>query len=95
MIETDLTSISTNGWYADSGKTVDLLRAVSTYGWYGITVGDLVDYFQVADFTLIIKRLEEMGLQIAASSDIGSLDITTNLEKSLQITTIKDFELKR
>lgn len=95
MIDTDLTAVSTHGWFADDGKTVDLLRAVGTHGWYGVTVGDLVEFFKTVDFTLIVKRLEEIGLEIQTEQDIDPLEIMTDLSKTLTISRIKDFELER
>jgi hypothetical protein len=94
-MSTDLTAVSTHGWFADDGKNVDLLRAVGTYGWYGITVGDLVDFFQTQDFTLIISRLREMGLEINMVETIDPVEIMLNLDNTLEIRTTKEFNLTR
>lgn len=94
-MSTDLTAVSTHGWFADDGNNVDLLRAVGTYGWYGITVGDLVDFFQTADFTLIISRLREMGLEINLIEEIDPVEIMTNMSNTVEIRTIKEFNLTR
>jgi hypothetical protein len=84
MIGADLESISTHGWFAGDGKAIDLLVSIGTQGWYGITIEDLGDLVETADFVLIIKRLEEMGLQMSSS-----------LQETVRITSMKDFELKR
>ena len=84
MIGADLESISTRGWFAGDGKAIDLLVSAGTQGWYGITIEDLGDLVETADFILIIKRLEEMGLQMSSS-----------LQETVRITSMKDFELER
>lgn len=95
MIDTDLTAVSTHGWFADEGKQVDLLRAVGTFGWYGITVGDLVEFFKTQNFTLIISRLKEMGLEINRVEEIDPVEIMTNLSNTVEIRTTKEFNLTR
>ncbi len=94
-MSTELTAVSTHGWFASPDFTHDLLRSVGTFGWYGVTVGDLVDFFKTVDFTLIVKRLEELGLEIHQIEDIDPVEIMTQLDASLTITPSKNFNLVR
>jgi hypothetical protein len=94
-VSTELTAVSTHGWFASEGYQQDLLRSVGTFGWYGTTIGDLVEFFKTVDFTLIVKRLEEIGLEIKTEMDIEGLDIMTVLSTPVTITRIKDFTLER
>lgn len=91
----DLTSISTYGWFSDEKFRNDLLGSIGIYGWVELTVQDLVNFFQVADFNLVIKSLQELGLEIKTTEEFDSLDIATMLSKSLIITTQKSFTLTR
>ena len=92
---TELTAVSTNGWFASEGYTVDLLTAVGTNGWYGITVEELISTFQTANFSLLVNRLEELGLEIQTTEDINPLEIMTSRSQTVTIKTIKNFGLKR
>lgn len=63
MIGTDLTSVSTFGWYTDTEEyEQDLLTSVSTFGWYGITLDDIINVYPELAFGLIIDR--ELPLEV-------------------------------
>lgn len=94
-MSTELTAVSTHGWFASEGFQQDLLRSIGTIGWYGTTIGDLVEFFKTVDFTLIVSRLEELGLEIKTEFDIDTLDVMSELSRSVEITRIKDFTLER
>ena len=66
MISTDLTSVSTHGWYTDeSAYDRDALTAVSTFGWYGISLEELIDQFnQQLGFGLTIDQIFEKQFEI-------------------------------
>jgi hypothetical protein len=92
---TDLTSISTFGWYSGDGFESDLLTAVSTFGWYGVTAEQLVEVFQTVDFGLIIDQLNEIGLEIEGVEHQLALEITRDYEKGLNIDRVFNIRLKR
>lgn len=92
---TDLTSISTFGWYSGEGFESDLLTAVSTFGWYGVTVQDLVEEFQTLDFGLIIDQLHEMGLEIEGVEYDMAVEITRELQKGLSIDRVLNIRMRR
>lgn len=93
---TDLTSVSTFGWYSDEEYDVDLLTSISTFGWYGATLKDLIDGFPTVDFGLIIDRLHEIGFEIEEIHEIENLSIQM-LEEigNFEITQLINFNLKR
>lgn len=93
----DLTSISTFGWYADTQEyNQDLLETVSTFGWYGLTIKDIVDKYPTVDIDLIIDQLLEIGLEIETIHDIEHLEISTLLGiGNLEITRMLGVELER
>ncbi len=93
----DLTSISTFGWYADTQEyNQDLLETVSTFGWYGLTIKDIVDKYPTVDIDLIIDQLLEIGLEIETVHDIEHLEISTLLGiGNLEITRMLGVELER
>ena len=92
---TDLTSISTFGWYSGEGFESDLLTAVSTFGWYGVTVQDLIEEFQTVDFGLIIDQLYEMGLEIEGVEYDMAVEITRELQKGLSIDRVLNIRMRR
>lgn len=69
----DLTEISTFGWY--STQNTELLASVSTFGWYFVSLEELVSFFKTLDFGLIVDRLHAMGIEIESEHFIGDLDI--------------------
>lgn len=74
---TELTAVSTFGWFTDDEHEVDLLTSISTFGWYGVTLAQLIEYFQTVDFGLIIDQLHGMGLEIEVVHELGNQAITT------------------
>lgn len=94
---TELTSVSTFGWYADeSTHDIDLLTSVSTHGWYGVTIKDLIEQFPTLDFGLIIDRLHEVGVEVETIHDIENLEITQCEELgNFSITQLFGINLKR
>ncbi len=93
----DLTSISTFGWYADTQEyNQDPLTTVSTFGWYGLTIKDLVDKYPTVEIDLIIDQLLELGLEIETIHDIEDLEVGFLLEiGNLEITRLLGINLKR
>jgi hypothetical protein len=73
---TELTAVSTYGWYTDDEHELDLLSSVSTFGWYGVTLADLVEFFQTVDFGLIIDQIHDLGLVLEVQHELGNLEIT-------------------
>jgi hypothetical protein len=96
-MSTELTAVSTFGWYADeSTHDIDLLTSVSTFGWYGVTLKDLIERYPTLEFGLIIDRLHEMGVEIEAIHEIENLEIKTLEELgNFEITQLLGINLKR
>jgi hypothetical protein len=93
---TALTEVATFGWFADEGQDVDLLTSISTFGWYGVTLGELIEYYQTVDFGLIIDQLHGMGLEIEVVQTMGNLPITRNCPLGdFKTTQIFNIRLKR
>jgi len=93
---TALTEVATFGWFAEEGQDVDLLTSISTFGWYGVTLGELVDYFQTADFGLIIDQLHAIGLEIEVVHALGNIEITRNCPfGDFNISQVFNIRLKR
>ncbi|MDC0297101.1 hypothetical protein OAK92_00865 [Crocinitomicaceae bacterium] len=92
-----LTSITTQGWFIDeSNEELDLLTSVSTLGWYGVTLKDLIVKYPTVDFGLIVDRFHEMGVEIEEIHEIEHLDITTIQEiGNFEITQLFDIKLIR
>ena len=93
---TELTSVSTFGWFTDSDHSLDLLTSVSTFGWYGVTLEELIEFFGTVDFGLIIDQLNEFGLEIEIEHELGTMSIAQAKQlKDFEITQIKNFRLRR
>lgn len=95
-MSTELTAVSTFGWFSDADNELDLLTSVSTFGWYGVTLKDLIDFFNTVDFGLIIDQVNELGLEIEAQCDLGNFVITQEYQlKNLDITQTLNLRLRR
>tara|TARA_R100000951_G_C2607689_1_gene170204 strand:+ start:89 stop:271 length:183 start_codon:yes stop_codon:yes gene_type:complete len=55
----DLTAVSTYGWYSSSGSA-DSLTAISTFGWYGFE--ELIANPDIIQFMLHVNRMVEIEL---------------------------------
>lgn len=94
---TELTAVSTFGWYTDDSiHELDLLTSVSTRGWYGVSLKDLIEKFPTLEFGLIIDQLHEMGFEIEEIHEIENLEIKTLEELGqFEITQLLGINLKR
>lgn len=97
MIGTELTAVSTFGWFTDTEEfDQDLLTSVSTFGWYGMTLRDLIDIYPTRNFGLVICQLKSAGLEIEQLHEIEDLEIHTLEELgNFEITRLLNIELKR
>ena len=58
-MSSDLTAVSTYGWYSSSGSA-DSLTAISTFGWYGFE--ELIANPDIIQFMLHVNRMVEIEL---------------------------------
>jgi hypothetical protein len=61
MIDTDLTSISTFGWFQEKSIIEDL-TPISTFGWW-FDLGDIVENPDIINFILFVNKTIEFNFE--------------------------------